>query len=104
MSSVGYGVLFAIVSLLCNGSFSSLNKLPSVVKSKVHPSIFNLYFILGTVLSCIAVYLVLIGMGETITITYLGIISGFLLSLAGITTFAAIGHIGLSVGVAIWSG
>ena len=102
--SVGYGILFAIISLLCNGSFSSLNKLPSVVQSKIDPQIFNLYFIFGVICSCILVFIILVGLGETVTVTYLGVISGFLLSLAGITTFASIRHIGLAVGVAIWSG
>ena len=102
--SVGYGILFAIISLLCNGSFSSLNKIPSVVKCRVDAQIFNLYFIIGCCFSCIIVYLILIGLHETITITYLGIISGFLLSLSGIATFSCINHIGLAVGVAIWSG
>lgn len=104
LPEVGYGILFAIISMICNGSFSSFNKLPSVVKSKVDPQIFNLYFICGCIASCILVYIVLVAMGETVTFTYLGVISGFLLALCGLTTFAAIGHIGLSVGVAIWSG
>jgi len=33
-----------------------------------------------------------------------GVISGFCLSIAGVTTFAAIKYIGLTVGVTIWSG
>ena len=104
LSEVGYGILFAIISLLCNGSFSSFNKLPSVVKSQVDPQIFNLYFVCGAIASSLLVYIVIIAIGETVTITYLGIISGVLFGICGITTFAAIGHIGLSVGVAIWSG
>mmetsp|Transcript_69754 Transcript_69754/g.110868 ORF Transcript_69754/g.110868 Transcript_69754/m.110868 type:complete len:361 (-) Transcript_69754:1036-2118(-) len=103
-TSVGYGIAFAIASLLCNGSFSALNKLPSVVQSKVDAQIFNFYFIIGAVVSSLVVYVIYLGLGENVEVTYLGVISGFLLSLAGICTFACIRQIGLSVGVAIWSG
>eukprot|EP00486_Rosalina_sp_Unknown_P005876 CAMPEP_0201576098 /NCGR_PEP_ID=MMETSP0190_2-20130828/21706_1 /ASSEMBLY_ACC=CAM_ASM_000263 /TAXON_ID=37353 /ORGANISM="Rosalina sp." /LENGTH=207 /DNA_ID=CAMNT_0048006557 /DNA_START=125 /DNA_END=745 /DNA_ORIENTATION=- len=43
-------------------------------------------------------------MNDTVEFTYLGVISGFCLSICGVTTFAAIKYIGLSIGVTIWSG
>ena len=81
-----------------------MNKLPRVVESKINPQIFNLYFSLGVIVSCIIVYIILIASGETVTFTYLGILSGLLLAFAGVFTFAAIDKIGLSVGISIWSG
>ena len=98
------GLIFAIVSMICNGSFSSLNKLPKVQASNVNPQVFNLYFITGVIISSISVYIVLIAMNDTVEFTYLGVISGFCLSVCGVTTFAAIKYIGLSIGVTIWSG
>ena len=98
------GLLLAIISMICNGSFSSLNKLPKVQASNVNPQVFNLYFIFGVIISSISVYVVLVIMNVTVEFTYLGVISGFCLSICGVTTFAAIKYIGLSIGVTIWSG
>ena len=98
------GLLFAIISMICNGSFSSFNKLPKVQASNINPQVFNLYFIFGVIISSISVYIALIIMNEPVEFTYLGVISGFCLSICGVTTFAAIKYIGLSIGVTIWSG
>eukprot|EP01084_Bolivina_argentea_P190919 327969_1 len=99
-----WGLIFAIISMICNGSFSSLNKLNKVQASNINPQIFNLYFIFGVILSSITVYIILVFIGETVEFTYLGVISGFCLAICGFTTFAAIKYIGLSIGVTIWSG
>eukprot|EP01083_Nonionella_stella_P037147 101271_1 len=101
---IKWGMILAIVSLICNGSFSSLNKLHKVQAANINPQIFNLYFVMGVILSSIVVYFVLLLMGESVQFTYLGVISGFCLSVCGMTTFAAIKYIGLSVGITIWSG
>ena len=102
--SITFGLLWAILSLICNGSFSSLNKLPSVQASNISPEIFNLYFSFGVIFSSYMIYIVLLICHINVTFTYLGVISGILLGLSGLTTFAAIKKIGLSVSVAIWSG
>ena len=70
----------------------------------VNPQVFNFYFVIGVIVSCLGVYLGLLAFGEPVSFTYLGVISGFCLSVCGVTTFAAIQYIGLSVGVTIWSG
>jgi len=98
------GLIFAGISMICNGSFPAFSKLKFVVSCNIDPQIFNLYFIVGVIFSCIASYIVLLIQKESVDFTYLGVISGFLLALAGITTFAAIQYIGFAVGVAIWSG
>ena len=100
----GLGLIFALISLICNGSFSAFNKLQKVTASNVHPQIFNLYFIFGVIISSILVYIVLIIMGDIVEFTYLGVISGLCLCLCGVSAFAAIKYIGLSIGVTIWSG
>jgi len=99
-----WGLTFAIISMICNGSFSSFNKLRTVEATRVNPQVFNLYFILGVILSSVLVYAGLLIAGDTVSFTYLGVISGFCLAIAGVTTFAAIKYIGLTVGVTIWSG
>ena len=99
-----WGLIFAVVSLICNGSFSSFNKLRTVEATKVNPQVFNLYFISGVILSSVLVFCGLRIAGDPVSFTYLGVISGFCLSIAGVTTFAAIKYIGLTVGVTIWSG
>ena len=43
---LGYGL--AVLSLVFSGSFSSLAKFPTVIKSNVSATIFNLYFLIGT--------------------------------------------------------
>lgn len=101
---VAWGLTFAIISMICNGSFSSFNKLRTVEAKNVDPQVFNLYFIAGVILSSVLVYCGLIIAGDTVSFTYLGVISGFCLAIAGVTTFAAIKYIGLTVGVTIWSG
>ena len=94
-----WGIVFALGSLVFNGSFSSMNKLPQVEETRINPQIFNMYFSLGVILLSLIVYATLIILGETVTFTYLGVLSGLLLAFAGIFTFAAIGKIGLSVGI-----
>eukprot|EP01084_Bolivina_argentea_P040203 74298_1 len=102
--SFGWGFTLAFISMICNGSFSSLNKLPTVQSSNINPQIFNLYFIFGVIISSILVYIITLLIGWTITFTYLGVISGFLLSISAVTLFATMKYIGLSIGVTIWSG
>jgi len=102
--STSAGLVMAVISMICNGSFPSFNKLHRVQQCGVQPQVFNLYFIMGAVLSSIVVYIVLISTGAEVEFTYLGVISGLCLAICGVTTFAAIKYIGLSMGVTIWSG
>ena len=102
--STSWGLVAAIISMVCNGSFSSLNKLKRVERCHIDPQIFNLYFIFGVIISSLLVYFGLLFTDQVIEFTYLGVISGFCLSVCGVTTFAAIKYIGLAIGVTIWSG
>ena len=55
MPSAG-GFLAAIASAVCNGSFGSLSKLPSVQRNEVPSPIFNFWVSSGIILSSIPVY------------------------------------------------
>ena len=51
------GLLAAVTSAVCNGTFGSLSKLPSVQRNRVPSPIFNLWVSLGIVVSSVPVLL-----------------------------------------------
>lgn len=107
------GLLCAIGSAICNGSFASVSKYEIVARCNVHPILFNLYVCLGVAVSSL---LALPFMQYNTTFTgdndsgtefnfsSLGFASGALLVIAFTFSFLAIPLIGVSVAQGVWGG
>mmetsp|Transcript_19135 Transcript_19135/g.53350 ORF Transcript_19135/g.53350 Transcript_19135/m.53350 type:complete len:171 (-) Transcript_19135:645-1157(-) len=92
------GLLCAVLSAICNGSFGSLSKLDSC--KAVHPFVFNLWTCQGIVVSSAILLIAPIPR----LFEPLALLSGLLFTVSTANAFAAISMIGLSVGSGIWCG
>merc|ERR1711865_448247 len=113
MSAELSGLIAAIISAICNGSFAAVAKLDAVEKSNINPILFNTYVCCGVFVST---WLVLPFLnfnttfadndnaGETFKFEPLGLIAGLLLVCAFTFSFLAIPRVGLSVGQGVWGG
>jgi len=107
------GLIAAIISALCNGSFAAVAKLDAVEKSDINPIVFNTYVSMGVFVSSFLVLPFLHfnptfadndNAGESFQFEPLGLIAGFLLVCAFTFSFLAIPKVGLSVGQGVWGG
>merc|ERR1712086_167530 len=107
------GLIAAIISALCNGSFAAVAKLDAVEKSDINPIVFNTYVSMGVFVSSFLVLPFLHfnptfadndNAGESFQFEPLGLIAGFLLVCAFTFSFLAIPKDGLSVGQGVWGG
>jgi len=107
------GLIAAIFSALCNGSFAAVAKLDAVEKSDINPIVFNTYVSMGVFVSSFLVLPFLHfnatfadndNAGESFVFEPLGLIAGFLLVCAFTFSFLAIPKVGLSVGQGVWGG
>ena len=96
MNSLLVGVLLSLVTAVAFGSYTSFNKVTSVVESRINPIIFNLYFMAGALLVCVIVTVAAIASDYTIAFSYLGLISGLLLTLSGFCSFVSVPRIGVA--------
>lgn len=100
----GWGIAFAVGSMILNGSYSSMSKLRKVRKCKIDAQIFNIYFAAGNIVLSVIVFISLLLLNEIVEFTYLGVLSGLSVGFSSFLVFATIEKIGLSIGIAIWSG
>mmetsp|Transcript_71 Transcript_71/g.158 ORF Transcript_71/g.158 Transcript_71/m.158 type:complete len:317 (-) Transcript_71:173-1123(-) len=92
------GLVSAVVSAICNGTFGSLSKIDQC--EQVHPYVFNFWTCTGIVFSSA---LILFD-SEAWIFEPLGLLSGLLFVIATANSFAAISAVGLSIGSGIWCG
>lgn len=98
------GFLCALGSCVLNGIFPLTNKIDRVARTEINPYIFNLYFVVGVFVSSLGCLFGLLIAEEEIEFTYLGILSGLCIVLAGFFTFTAIPRVGVMIGSGIWCG
>ena len=91
------GFVLAGLSALCNGSFASLRKVEAVQRVSVTDIQFNLYLSLGVFLSSICSIAVIPFTGKDIGLCWQGVLAGMLLAIAGLFSFLAVSHVGVSV-------
>lgn len=98
------GVVLAVFSSVCNGSFAALRQLESVAKIGASDIEFNWYLSGGVFLSSVGTMLLVPFTQHTIGLCWEGIIAGGLLAIAGLTSFIAVSYTGLSLAQGTWGG
>jgi len=100
------GTLLAFGAATLFGAQTSFSKMKQVRESKVPMPIFNVYFLLGAALVNFIEFFILLGLGWTITFTYLGIICALLLLCFNVFILLSIQQIGVgyATGFSVFSG
>lgn len=94
------GTLLAFGAATMFGVHTSFVKVKSVRESRVPMPIYNVYFLLGAALTCFIEYFILLGLGWSVTFTYLGIICALLLLCFENFMVLAIQQVGVGYAVA----
>jgi len=100
------GTLLAFGAATLFGAQTSFSKMKTVRDSKVPMPIFNVYFLIGAALVNFIEYFILLGLGWTITFSYLGIICALLLLCFNVFILLSIQQIGVgyATGFSVFSG
>ena len=106
LNDFAIGTLLALGAATLFGVHTSFAKVKSVRESRVPMPIYNVYFLFGAALTCFVEYLIVLGLGMTVTFTYLGIICALLLLCFEVFLLLSIQQIGVgyATGFSVFSG
>eukprot|EP00884_Botryococcus_braunii_P004675 jgi/Botrbrau1/14208/Bobra.0291s0013.1 len=93
------GVLLAVFSAICNGTYGVLAKVRSVIEAEVATPVFNFWVAVGVFVSTLPLLLL-----TARVFTPWGLLSGLLFVLSTANAFFAISKMGLSSASGIWCG